>query len=244
MEDSKIILCIPGLWKNRNEVIEKVARKSGGYILAGNRMSKLSEPNNFYEVEVYEYDEHLTEAFEIAGNGTFSGEQLDCIKNHSLTIYLVGEGGTINKVIKMVEAAYALLNAGGLGVKVESSGIANTIKKWTHVYNTNDIVDLFKAFVTVAEEEDFYYTCGMHCFGLPDVITFKNQVSTQYAQELMQIFCLYSLIEKPKLEDGSTFSIDEKNPSFILRHTQCRHFPKEHLFHNKYGIWALVKKKI
>ncbi|MGG0277493.1 DUF4261 domain-containing protein [Bacillus rhizoplanae] len=242
MEDSKIILCIPGLWKNRREIVEAVARQSEGYIFAGNSIGKLGETINFFDVEVYEYDEHLTEAFEIAGNGKFSEEQLDCIKNHFLTVYLVGEGGSIDKVVKMVEAAHVLLKSGGLGVKVESSGTANTIEEWSHIYNTNDTVDLFKAFVTVVEETDFYYTCGMHCFGLPDVITFKNQVTTQYAQDLMQIFCLYNLIERPELENGSTFSIDENSLSFILRYAECRHFPEDHVFYNKYGIWALVKK--
>ena len=33
MEGSKIILCIPGLWKNRSEIVESVARQSEGYIL-------------------------------------------------------------------------------------------------------------------------------------------------------------------------------------------------------------------
>ena len=55
-------------------------------------------------------------------------------------------------------------------------------------------------------------------------------------------FCLYNLIEQPKLENGSTFSIDENSPSFILRYAECRHFPEDHVFYNKYGIWALVKK--
>ncbi|MES9699716.1 DUF4261 domain-containing protein [Bacillus sp. JJ927] len=244
MEGSKIILCIPGLWKNRSEIVESVARQSEGYIFAGNSIGKLGEPIGFFEAEIYGYNEHLAEAFEIAGNGKFTEEQLDCIKNHFLTVYLVGEGGSIDKVVKILEVANVLLRAGGLGVKVESSGTANTIEEWANIYNTNDTVDLFQAFVTVVQETDFYYTCGMHCFGLPDVIAFKNQVTTQYAQDLMRIFCLYNLIEQPKLENGSTFSIDENSPSFILRYAECRHFPEDHVFYNKYGIWALVKKSI
>ncbi|RJS67252.1 DUF4261 domain-containing protein [Priestia filamentosa] len=245
MENSRIILCIPGPWKDKSEIVEAIARKSEGYILAGNHLSKLVEPSNFFEVEIYDYDEYLAEAFEIAGNGTFSKPQLNQIENHSLAIYLIAEGGSIDKVAKLVEAAYALLEAGGFGVKIESSGIASTGEKWRSLCgNINDEVSLFNAFVTIIEETDFYYTCGMHCFGLSDVITFKNQVSTEYAQDLMRIFCLYNLVERPKLVDSSTFSIDEHNPSFILKHTKCRHFSESHPFHNKYGIWALVKKDV
>ena len=47
MEGSKIILCIPGLWKNRSEIVESVARQSEGYIFAGNSIGKLGEPIGF-----------------------------------------------------------------------------------------------------------------------------------------------------------------------------------------------------
>ncbi|MFP7470568.1 DUF4261 domain-containing protein [Niallia taxi] len=121
--------------------------------------------------------------------------------------------------------------------------MASTKETWTKIYNEKDMLELFKGFVSVVEDTDFYYTCGMHCFGLPDVITFKNQVSTAYAQEVMQIFCLYNIIENPYLTEGSTFSIDENSPSFILRHTECRHFTEDDLFYNKYGIWAMIKRQ-
>lgn len=242
MEGSKIILCIPGIWTTRSEIIKSVARKSEGYIFAGNVISKVNEPINTFGIEVYDYDKYLADAFEIAGNETFSEEQLNRIKNHSLSMYLVGEGGSIDLVIKLVDAAYALLKSGGLGVKVESSGTANTLEKWSNLHKKNDIVDLFNSFVTIIEETDFYYTCGMHCFGLPDVITFKNQVSIQYTQELMQVFCLYTLIEQPILENGSTFSIDENHSNFTLKHAECRHFSKDDLFYNPYGVWALIKE--
>lgn len=243
MNDEKIVLCIPGLWKDRSELVGAIARNSDGFILAGNYISKLKEDtDSFFEVELDGYNEQLAEAFEIAGNGTFSKKELSTLNKHSLTIYLIGEGGSFHQITKIVEVAYALLKAGGLGVKVESSGVANTIEKWSRVNNTKDMVELFECFVSVVEDTDFYYSCGMHCFGLPDVIAFKNQISPSYAQELIRIFCLYSLIENPNLIDGSTFSIDENSPSFILRQTPCRHFPEDDLFHNKYGIWAMVKK--
>lgn len=243
MESPKVVLCIPGLWRNRSELMEAIVRKSEGYMFAANYISKLGDPSVFFEVDIYEHDERVAEAFEIAGYNSFTEKDLDLIRKHSLTLYLIGDGGSIEKVRKLVDTANALVKAGGLGVKVESSGTANTIENWNDMYHTNDAVELFQAFVTVVEEEGFYYTCGMHCFGLPDVITFKDQVTPQYAQELMNIFCLYNLIEKPSLTDHSTFSIDANSPHFILQHTECRHFSEDELFYNQYGIWALVKKE-
>ncbi|MFE3574651.1 DUF4261 domain-containing protein [Lysinibacillus sp. NPDC059133] len=242
MEEPQIILCIPGKWKNKSEMIEMIIRSSDEFVLIGNRIVKLDNLNMNYEIEIYGHDENLAEAFEIAGGNAFTKEQLNEIQNHFLTAYLIGNGGTIDNLIKLIEVSNVLLKAGGLGVKVEVSGTATTPESWSIINSKKEIPETFKAFVTVAEEDDFYYTCGMHCFGLPDVITFKNQVSIEYAQELMQIFCLYNLIEKPYLEDGSTFSLAEEHPIFVLRYSDCRHIPEDHLFYNKYGVWALAHK--
>lgn len=50
MESSKVVLCIPGLWKNRSELIEAIVRKSEGYMFAGNYMSKLGNPSIFLKL--------------------------------------------------------------------------------------------------------------------------------------------------------------------------------------------------
>ncbi|MFP7470567.1 hypothetical protein SFC55_06115 [Niallia taxi] len=84
MRDDRIVLCIPGLWKNRSDLVESVARNSDGYILAGNKISKLNETDSSFEIEIDGYNDQLVEAFEIAGNGTFLKEELDELNKHSL----------------------------------------------------------------------------------------------------------------------------------------------------------------
>ncbi|WP_353652066.1 hypothetical protein [Bacillus sp. AFS001701] len=39
MTESQIIIGIPGNWKNRTELIQAVATKSEGYLMAGNIMT-------------------------------------------------------------------------------------------------------------------------------------------------------------------------------------------------------------
>lgn len=134
------------------------------------------------------------------------------------------------------------MKAGGLGVKIENSGLSSTPANWNFVNKKRDVPLIFDTFVNLVQADNNYYSCGMHCFGLPDVICFRNQVEYQQASQLIRTFCLYNIIEKPDLNDNETFSISHQTPHYLLRHTGCNHFDKDHLFYNPNGIWELIRK--
>lgn len=235
--NSQIVIGIPGLWKSRKEIVQSI---SGGYLFAGNILSKVGS-NHFFEVEVYEYDSKLSNAFRIGGAGSFSTEQLDEINSHTLTIYLIGKGGTNEDVLSIMEAGCGILKAGGLAVKVESSGVASTSVNWVERFESKNMAEIAKSFVTFVNGGTYFYSCGMHCFGHPDSLVFTDQVSSEYASTLMWTFCMYNIFEKPLLRNNEIFSIDARSQCFILEHSECKHFEREHPFYNPYGLWALVK---
>lgn len=86
MNNSKIIIGIPGLWQTRSDIVCTIAEKSEGFLFAGNILKNLEQTNEYYEVDVYEHDEKLYNAFKIAGRGEFSIEQLDSIRKISICI--------------------------------------------------------------------------------------------------------------------------------------------------------------
>ncbi|MCM3033911.1 hypothetical protein M3600_26065 [Niallia sp. MER 6] len=59
-------------------------------------------------------------------------------------------------------------------------------------------------------------------------------------ETLFRVFCLYTLIERPKITSGETFSLDSDSPIYLLRQESCTIFEDDDLFYNPYGMWNLV----
>lgn len=242
-EQPKIILGIPGYWKTRDELKEAIVRKGNGYLYAGNQISSLHNPGPFIELELHGHNSFVAEAFEIAGNGSFSEEDISNLKNHQSIVYLLGEGGSIENVLSIMEAASAVLHAGGIAVNVESSGRARTKEDWLEIAASKEIEMVFTAFIQMARENDMFYTTGMHSFGYPDVMTSSEQLSGSEAATLFRVFCLYSLIDRPTMNDGETFSLDPEAPVYLLKKENCTMFEADEPFYNPYGMWNLVPQR-
>jgi hypothetical protein len=117
---------------------------------------------------------------------------------------------------------------------VESSGVAHSAFRWRELAADASDVALYHAYVTLVTAERGVYSCGMHAMGLSDAI-----VQAQDVVAVLEGFLLYTLIERPTLADGETFSIGPGQPIFRLRHEQDRRFPPDDPFHNPYGLWVL-----
>lgn len=233
----KIILCVPGMWPDRQAVVQALAEKSGGFILVGSILQETATKTRFV-VDIAEHDPALARAFAIAGRGTMGDSDVEPIRRHKLAVYLVGDGGSPEGARAMMRAAAGLLNAGGLGVKVESAGVAHNPANWAALLGSDEPAALYHAFVTMVGAEHVYYSCGMHNIGYPDVYAPRSLPSEQAAR-LMEAFLLYLLYDNPELANGHTFSLEAGSPRYRLQHTLCTMFPQEDSFYNPFGIWLL-----
>lgn len=218
MDLPKIVLGIPGFWKTRNEFKEAMIRKGNGYIYLGNHIGNFEKPEEFFEIDISDYNQYVAEAFEIAGNGSFSKDDVNNLKKHNSIVYIISDGGTLENVLRIMEVASAVLHAGGIAVNVESSGRACTKKDWLDIINSKEITKVFTAFIQMSRDNNIFYTTGMHSFGYPDVLTTTVGMAAAEIEQLFKVFCIYSIIEKPKINDGGeTFSLDLNSPIFLLK---------------------------
>lgn len=231
-----IVIGIPGQWNSRTEIVQSIAGRSDGYLFAGKIIKKLNSDEAF-ELEIYNHDSNLTNAFRIASQGNFSEELLTQISDHTFTLYVIGESGSLENVQKVTSVTKALLKSGGLAAKIENSGIAHTKTNWIAI-DIENTHDLFNAYITYGRDKEFYYSCGMHAFGLPDAIVGLH-LNPDEAAELMTVFLHYCLIEKPEFSNGQTFSISTEKPMYRLEKSDCIHFTDESLIHNPFGNWKL-----
>lgn len=236
----KIVLGIPGFWKTRNEFKEAMIRKGNGYIYLGNHIGSFEKPEEFFEIDFSDYNQYVAEAFEIAGNGSFSKDDVNNLKKHNSIVYIISNEGTLENILKIMEVASAVIHAGGIAVNVETSGRACTKNDWLDITNNKEITKVFTAFIQMSRDNNIFYTTGMHSFGYPDVITTVGMEVAEIEQ-LFRGFCLYSIIEKPKINEGETFSLDSNSPIFLLKKENCTMFEEDDLFFNPYGIWNLIR---
>lgn len=241
MENTQIVIGIPGNWKNRTEIIQAIASKSEGYLMAGNIIHN-SQKNIGFQVEVYEYDPNLSDAFNYASRESIPKEVLDDLDNHTYTLYVITDVKDIQDVKNVVDLGAGILKAGGIAIKIESSGVAHSKEEWLELQKNPEYFPLYSHFVTLVGKENVYYSCGMQVFGLPDVIIPSN-LSPQEAPDLINNFNLYNLVERPSFKDGETFRVGQNTPLMKISIFNDSRYGKDNLFYNPFGLIELREKK-
>lgn len=236
---SQIILGVPGPWQSSEELLRSVIESDTGYLYAGQVLYHPASQQGF-AVEIYAPNPNMREAFRLAGHGRLSDEVLAQVASHASTAYVLSEELSEASAKAIQQAAAALLKAGGYGVKVESAGLAHASDRWFALAASDDPFDLYRSFVTLAGATDCFYSCGMHNVGLPDT-TVPKDMEPEDAAELLNTFNTYRLIEKPALNSGETFSLDETSPYFELQLGACELFAEDDPFYNPFGVWRLTR---
>jgi hypothetical protein len=233
---SSIIIGVPGLWQNRSEIVTSIALTEK-FLFIGTLLWEIQTEENC-ELDIYEHDSDLVRAFDIAGHGYIRKDILQKISEHKYTLYPVAEPASIETATWMLKVGVELLKAGGLAVKVESAGLAHTAEAWRDFAADGSLPALYRAFVTLIMGDDYYYSCGMHNFGLPDA-SMNRDITAKAAGEILDGFNFYQLTDKPDFQDGHTFSLAPDAPRFRLRHMPYRDYGDSSSLHNPFGRWHL-----
>lgn len=241
--NTKTVLCIPGNWNDRSEVLTAIAEANKDeFIFAGTLMMNMKTKKGF-ELRIQEHDEHIMESFRIAGmvnrvDDVFIKE----IGDHKQVIYLIGETGNVEDAKAIAEAGLAILKAGGIGVKVETTGIAFTKADWEGLLLDFEIGNLYEMFVldSISDGNGTVYTCGMHNLGFKDAIV-KGE-AFQDAVNLLSIFGYYQIVDKPEIKIGQTFSTAVDAPIFEIAEELNQPYKGDQLFENPFGMWRLKRK--
>jgi hypothetical protein len=239
---AKTVLCIPGNWKDRNEVVTAIARNNlNEYSFAGMILLSL-KTNKEFTLEIFERDDRMKDAFKWAGMvNRISEEFLDEIDKHKYVIYISSETGDTESAKAIAEAGNAVLKCGGIGIKVESTGKAFTKHQWSELLNDFQEENLYQLYVldSISEVKGITYSCGMHNLGLKDSIVYNEEF--QESVQLLSTFGYYQLIDKPEIKSNQTFSVSAEAPIFVITVERNQPHRGEELFENPYGMWRLKR---
>lgn len=237
---SQIIVGVPGPWPERKDLTEALVRAHGGRYLFAGLVFMDTETQRSCRLDWVGPDERMRLAFELAGQGRIPEAELDAIEAHESTVYLLFDDPGYETVRTAAGFIRALLQAGGLGGKVENSGVAHPRERWMEKGASEDPFDIYALFVQLVGGDEIVYSCGMHNFGLPDAAIPAEAMELEDAAYLVNVFNLYQIAENPSLDDGATFSTDEDAPRFRLSRAPYPddYDPGEPLY-NPHGLWLI-----
>ncbi|HEX8831638.1 MAG TPA: hypothetical protein VF705_10750 [Longimicrobium sp.] len=235
-ESAEIFVLVPGPWNDDDEFAEALARAGTGVELDGERVV---EPGTgaACAIKLEGGDYYLRFTFESAGYGKFSPDVLDAIELHPTTAFLYIAAGYENARV-IARLTSAVLRAGGIAPVVTSASVAHTRETWLEQAARDDPAALYHLFVRLLGAYNRQHSCGMHNFGLPDA-AIPEALGRELAERVLHPFNLYQLTERPALENGATFAVDDGALRFRLTHGPDPEPSADSPLRNPFGVWML-----
>jgi len=237
------VICIPGKWAAWKDFILTLVEATGGDFMVAGNIVVHAKKQRHYAIEFCERDERLQDSFRVAGSVTpVSGSFLSEIGNHQQVIYISGKTGNLRETENIALAAAAVLKAGGLGIKIETTGKAFEQGQWFDLLEDFHEANLYKMFVldSIVTEDGAVYSCGMHNLGLRDTIVSGEEV--EQAINIIRTFGYYQIVDKPAIMNNQTFQAAINSQVYRITDEPNQPNKGHGLFENPYGMWRLTKE--
>ncbi|MGH1417786.1 MAG: DUF4261 domain-containing protein [Hyphomicrobiaceae bacterium] len=239
-----IILCVPGLWEDRSAFLAALLESSGGRFIAAGGLLLETETK---ESAGFQFEEtanaHLSQAFGHAAMDQLSEDTMASLAAHKSVLYLLMsyDGPASHDGIRLISKA--VHEAGGLAVKIETAGLAFEFDNWLQAIEHDIPAVWYENFVChLAQDNDgtSMRSVGMQQFSLPEA-AIDGHDDLEEASQILMIFNVYQMCERPELAQGQTFSTTEDGPVWTLSHTKDANYDNDDLFYNSEGVWQLTK---
>lgn len=239
----RIDLRIPGPWDSPGDLADALDRAGTGYAPTEAGMLVRSESGASFVLSASEPDDDIADVF--AGGGRITAEEVRAIRSHKVKVHLSTPGGSVEAARAVMEAAAALLGAGGFGVMVDNSGATHAPRDWLDLArDPDDPGGVYWAYVAATADAEEAYSAGMHCLGLRDAELPLRAVGgdRQAAGFMLHNFLGYTLQSGIAVLDGDHLG-DEQTALFRALAHPCSRFPPGTPFFNPYGVWRLEPEK-
>lgn len=235
----QIVLCLPGPWADRTAFLQAIVGGTDGQYLFLGKLLMHIPTETVFDIDFEAHDARMSSAFASAGPHWRDTPDMMRIASHRSVVYLLGHGGSDADVRALMLAAGAVLDAGGLGVKVDSSGVAHSPDAWRTFCGESASFGPYRAFVVTVTGPGEAYSCGMHAFGLRDAWVVDGDM--RGAESVAGTFSWYLYKERPAIREGQTFSCDAESPVYRIGSSAGPDHPADSLFVNPCGTWRLER---
>ena len=230
-----VTLRIPGAWEHPGQLLEGL---SGGYRLTPEAL--VLPDGTSLKFTPLPPDDQFAGIFESSCRSPASAAELDVISRYTVNVGLSGPGGSLQSAAILMQAAAAIVRAGGAGVFVDNSAIAHGGDRWVEMAADGGPDALSFAFVSIVAGKQEVWTMGMHVLGLPEVAMSRADAD---ANEMSIIEVIRYLSSSDRRVDDGHILADELGPRFTAQASKPDSFDTNSPMHNPWGRLRLVSVK-
>lgn len=237
-----IELRVPGPWVSPEQLAAALADRNTGYELGDGVLIDTLTREEF-EIGVTEHDNQLGPIFRGGHQGRMSEEELLAVGAHAVKVHVIGPGGSSKQAQRVMQAAAALVRAGGYGVFVDNSGNCHGPDDFLKLADDPDDGGVYWAFVATTNSERLVFSVGMHCLGYRDVDMYDPPGDDYEHWLALNEFMGYMTRSGREIHDGDHAGGGTAPgaglPEFVIRSAPCTRFAEGTAFFNPFGIWQL-----
>jgi hypothetical protein len=230
----EVTMRIPGTWSRPEEFYEGLPRgcrcTETGLVLAD---------GSEFELNVLPADEDFPRIFASSCPKMPTESECEQVENYKVNICLSGRGGSMDAAKRLMEAAAAVMAAGGVGVFVDNSGIAHGATDWLKLFDGADDGGVYWAFVMAVRSDEEIYSMGMHILGFRDAII-PSTGNAEYDSRTLHSFLGFTAFSGASLQDGEMVG-DAVLPTFQIHSQADDRCPASAPMFNPYGRWRLER---
>ena len=124
----EVMLRIPGCWRNLNELMERLP---SGYEIINDQLQLPDQT----KIELFPIpaDKQFASVFRTSLRSPANPEELEIVDQYTFKVGLAGPGGSLDSARTMMNAAAAIMLAGGAGVFIDNSCLSHGAEEWLHM---------------------------------------------------------------------------------------------------------------
>ncbi len=230
-----IDLRIPGKWSHPRELIERLP--------AGCRLTPetlILPDKTQIDFGAMDADDQFAEIFRSSCRQPATDDELATVDGYTVNVFLSGPGGSLEAARTMMQAAAAMIEAGGAGVFIDNSALAHGGATWLEMTEDGGPDALSFAFVSIVRGKTDVWTMGMHVLGLRDIVMKRSDIEAD-GFDIVEVIRYLARGEKP-IDDGHVLA-DLDGPRFQAFTEDSPEGPADSPMHNPFGRLKLVSMR-
>lgn len=231
----QITFRIPGVWSGFRELLERLPQE---YRLTEKGL--VMPDGSLVEAYPVPPDDQFAQVFRTALREPATPAELEAVDHYTAKFILIGEGGSIDQAHRMMQAACAILEAGGVGVFIDNSALSHGRENWKSMTADGSSDAISFAFVSIIGGSGRLRTMGMHVLGYPELELTLDGNST--GEEAMISMIRYISSGAKAVGNGHVM-IDESGTSYLATQSTQERLDPGNPMHNPFGHLKLTRTK-
>jgi hypothetical protein len=196
----------------------------------------LADGTNF-ELGFLQADSRFAGIFRASCRRPATADELAVVDGYTVNVTLSGPGGSLDAAHRMMQAAAAIIEAGGAGVFIDNSALAHGGSDWQAMTADGSSDAVSFAFVTIVRGETELRTMGMHTLGLRDLVMKRGDLDREES-DIVEVVRYLARGDKP-VDDGHVIA-DLGGPRFQVVAEDAADGRKDSPLYNPFGRFRLL----